>query len=279
MNTSNNTTSFVATALNQYVNYIDFAVRSYDLVIHIIYFSYILLKKNCELRSRTYLFLHNINISTLAISLVYVAYINNRSPSFANDTLNSVLCELTELFWSLIKYARVFSLLLLAVYRFIGCFYVRIFKKINSKLVYIYGLISISWIISLIIPIIFKFSLDTTHSIYYCTDGFAPQRINYSIAYYVINAFLSSILPTVLITLLYVKIYKKFKSQTQKTTRSVAENNRKLSRFAQQFIMINVITAFATAFATFIDFVNVIAVSSRIQFRYIYAFIKIIISV
>ena len=133
----------MATALNQYVNYIDFAIRSYDLVIHLIYFSYILLKKNCELRSRTYLFLHNINVSTLAISLVYVAYINTRAPSFANATLNSVLCELTELFWSLIKYARVFSLLLLAVYRYIGCFYVQLFKKINSKRIYIYGLISI----------------------------------------------------------------------------------------------------------------------------------------
>ena len=260
MNTTNSTNSFVPTTLNQYVNYIDFAVRSYDLVIHLIYFSYILLKKNCELRSRTYLFLHNINISTLTISLVYVAYINNRSPSFANTTINAVLCVLTELFWSLIKYARVFSLLLLAIYRYIGCFHVQLFKKINSNLIYIYGLISISWIFSLIIPTIFKFALGTTNSIYFCTDGYAPDQLNKSIIYYVINTFLSSILPTAFITLLYIKIYLKLKSQTQKSS-VIVENNRKLSRFAQQFIVLNVLTMFATAFATFIDFANVIAVS------------------
>ena len=272
MNTSNPTdnTSFLATSLNQSVNYIDYAVRIYDLIIHIIYFSYILLKKNCELRSRTYLFLHNINISTFTISLIYVLYINNRAPSFANDTLNAVLCELTELFWSLIKYGRVFSLLLLAIYRYIGCFYVQLFKKINSKLIYIYGLISISWIVSIIIPTIFKFALNTTHSIYFCTEGYAPDRINDSIIYYVVNTFLSSVVPTAFIIILYIKIYSKLKSQSQKS-KVLIEHNRKLSRFAHQFIVLNVVTMFATVFATFIHFANVIAVRDDflIDLRYL----------
>lgn len=243
------------------INYLDFSVRSYNLFVHIVYFLYVGFKPNSELRARTFLFLHNVNAVTFAISIVQVSFINVKMPSFADHTLNTVLCLITEQFWACTKYARVYALLLLAAYRYTACLDVRLYKLVNSRLVYLFALILASWFLSLLIPNIFKFALQTTYSVYYCTDGFAPDRMDISIVYYVVNTVLSSLLPTLIILVLYWRIYGKLKQQTTKTSHD-RSHSKKLAKFSHQFIVINVITAVSNVFSTFIDFVNVIAVSS-----------------
>lgn len=240
--------------------YIDFVSRSYSCLIHILYFLYVALKKNSELRLRSCLFLHNINLVTLLIAILYVIYIPVRSPSFADPILNDILCNITEYLWSLLKYCRVFSLLLLAVYRYIACMNVQLYKRINSRLRNLYAQIIGCWLISLLIPLIFKFSLGTTYSPYYCLDGYAPNRLDMTIIYYVFNTILSSFLPTIVIIILYIKIFKKLKVQTTR----LSGKSAKLAKFAKQFIVINGITAFATVFANFVEFISVLAVSKFI---------------
>lgn len=263
MNQTNDTnTTLAVPKLNLSINYIDFAIRSYDLFIHLLYFAYVIFKKNTELRQRTFIFLHNVNAVTLAISIVQVSFINVKMPSFSNPIVNNVLCILTEQFWACTKYARVYALLLLAAYRYTACVNLRLYKRINSRLVYIIGLILACWLISIVIPNVFKFSIGTTYSAYYCTDGYVPGNLNLSIAYYACNSVLSSMIPTVFIFVLYVLIYLKLKEQTSKTSsNSKNAHETRLGRFSHQFIVINLLTAVATIFSTFIDFTNVVAVS------------------
>lgn len=263
MNQTNDTnTTLAVPKLNLSINYIDFAIRSYDLFIHLLYFAYVIFKKNTELRQRTFIFLHNVNAVTLAISIVQVSFINVKMPSFSSSIVNNVLCILTEQFWACTKYARVYALLLLAAYRYTACVNLRLYKRINSRLVYIIGLILACWLISIVIPNVFKFSIGTTYSAYYCTDGYVPENLNLSIAYYACNSVLSSMIPTVFIFVLYVLIYLKLKEQTSKTSsNSKNAHETRLGRFSHQFIVINLLTAVATIFSTFIDFTNVVAVS------------------
>ena len=250
-----------ALTLNDVPNYIEFGARGFDFLVHLCYFLYIGLARKCELRRRSYLYLHNVNIATFMVSIIYMAYIPYSQPSFSDKYTNRVLCLLTELAWSCLKYARVYSLLLLAIYRFIGCFYVRLYKKINSRLVFIIGSILLCWFVSIGIPTIFKFALSTSYSLYFCVDGFAPRRLDDSVNYYIINTCLSAALSTFVILALYVMIYRKLRRQSKTTNdRRRSEKNSKLERFSRQFIVLNALTAIATALATFGDFVNVIAV-------------------
>lgn len=242
---------------NKLAIYLDYTTRIYACTVHIIYFLFLILKSKSELRTRACLFLNNMNIATFLISLLYVAYIPARTPSFADATFNALVCTASELAWSCLKYARVLSLLLLATYRYIACLNVALYKQLNSKLIYLVQLVFLCWLISTIVPVTFKVALNTTHSTYYCTDGYAPDRILHSIFYYVTNTLLGSVLPTLIIIAMYVRIYRKLKKQAIKTGTS----SNKLARFARQFIVINVLTALSTVFATFVDFVNVIAVS------------------
>lgn len=251
--------NYTPIAQNSAANYVEFAIRGYDFLMHLIYFLYVLLKRNTELRTRTYLHQHNINVATMLISLMYLAYTPNSVPMFSSQYTNMVLCTMTEYAWSFLKYARVLSLLLIAIYRYIGCFYTRSYKNLNSKLSYLLGSIALCWLSSIIPPIIFKFALSTSYSIYFCTDGFSLGRMNYSIAYYVVNTTLSMILPTIAIFVIYVRIYYKLKDQASKTNTNV-DTSSKLARFSRQFVVFTVLTSIASVFATFVDFVNVIAV-------------------
>lgn len=151
------------------------------------------------------------------------------------------------------------SVLLLAVYRYVACFQPNLYKRINSRLLYIYGLIVGSWVISFLLPLVWKFSLGTTYSIYFCTDGFNPDSLAYSIIYYVINLMLSSAIPFVVIVVLYVKIYKRLEQQSRKALLN-SVNSNKLAKFAKHFIILNILLFISTLLATFLDLANVIAV-------------------
>lgn len=241
------------------VNFIDYVVRCYGLVVHLLYFIYLIFKKDSELRLRSYFILHNVNVTTLLVALVYTAYIPSTAPFFPDAFTNQVLCRLTEIFWMWMKYARVYALLLLALYRYIGSSRLRLYNFINCQGIHIFMLIFFTYVISLVIPTIVKFSLQTTYSIYFCTDGFAPNSVSNFIAYYVVNTILSSILPTIVIFIIYASVYCKLR---QKSVSLKQGNSNKVSNFATQFVVLNVITSIATFFSTFIDFINVVTVNS-----------------
>lgn len=256
-------TSLSELILNNWVNYIDFGARGYALFIHVVYFLIVIFKRDSELQSRSCLFLHNVNLATLLIALVYTSYIPYSKPSLADPLLNRILCRLTEIFWMWIKYARVLSLLLLAFYRYTACCKTRWYIFINSRLINIFVLIFFCWVVSILTPAIFKYSLGTTFSIYFCVDGFAQDHLEKSIEYYVANTILSSFVPTLCIFFIYWKIYDKLKEQNNKLTVTQHHhhaNSNKLRNFAKQFIIMNCLTSISTGLSTFIDFVNAIAV-------------------
>lgn len=243
----------------EHVNYIDFIIRGYGLLVHILYFAYLLFKKDSELRMRSFLILHNVNITTFLVSLVCAVYIPYSAPTLSVELANTVMCRLTEIFWMWIKYARVLALVLLAVYRYIACKKVRLYQQINSNLLNLLVLVFLVWVVSLLIPSIIKFSLSTTYSIYFCVDGFSTNHFNISIIYYIVNTTLSSIIPTIVVFVIYKQVYSKLKEQAAKTG-SNRDSSRKVRSFAKQFVVLNVITSISTVFSMFIDFINVIAV-------------------
>jgi hypothetical protein len=71
-------------------------------------------------------------------------------------------------------------------------------------------MIGSSWVVSLIFSLVLKFSLSTTYSKWYCTDGF-NEEIEMTIIYYVLRTLLGTVLPSFIIFFLYKKILFKVK--------------------------------------------------------------------
>jgi hypothetical protein len=118
--------------------------------------------------------------------------------------------------WMVLNFQRLYSLLALAVYRYVAVYYIHLFRKI--KLFGILMIIGSSWVVSLIFSLVLKFSLSTTYSKWYCTDGF-NYEINMTIIYYVLRTLLGTVLPSLIIFFLYKKIlFKMIKTSIETTS-------------------------------------------------------------
>ena len=118
------------------------------------------------------------------------------------------------------------------------------------------------WCVSILIPTLLKLILNTTYSIYYCTDGYSKSSITISIVYYVLNTVLGNFVPTAIIFGLYFRLYNRLKKQDDRLQKGVP--SVKLTKFAKQFFLINGLTLIVTISSTLIDFVNVIGVDKNL---------------
>lgn len=217
------TTSFV-------INYLDYVVRIGAIIVHAIYL--FLMFKIKKFRSRTYFFMHNVIIISFVYCLHYVFYIGTGGPAFKSLELNLIFCYLSEQIWSIVKYLRAFSILLLAFYRLVAVLSITLYKKLNNGRTFILISIAVSWLFSIILTFAIKYALNTTYSVYFCSPGYSDSVPDMVIAF-VLNIFLSNIIPTVINLWVYLKIVKKLKTARQNlnknksgTTSLFRQNNK-----------------------------------------------------
>lgn len=133
--TSNSTSSAIDS--------IDITVRLLFLFVHILYFITVFLSK--ELKKCSYINLHQINLVGLIVSINFCLWINNATPT-------SQLCSVSEAVWAICRFARFYSVLSLALHRFITVKW----KALSVK----WSLISIGvvWLLSLGLFLVIKHS-------------------------------------------------------------------------------------------------------------------------
>jgi hypothetical protein len=194
------------------IDYADNTIRSASVIVHLLYFVSITFLK--EFQSKNIFFLHHVNLVSLLFCLHYAFYINSKFPNFDSPVVNDVLCKMSEFTWIMLNFLRMYSLLALAIYRYIAVHHIQLFRKI--KLFWILMMIGSSWIVSMVLSLLLKFSLSTTYSKWYCTDGF-NEDINMTIVYYVLRTLLGTVLPSFTILYLYKKILFKVKVTADST--------------------------------------------------------------
>ncbi|CAF1076962.1 unnamed protein product [Brachionus calyciflorus] len=207
------TTSYV-------INYLDYAVRILAVLVHLIYIYFMFRVK--KFRSRTYFYMHNVIIVSLVYVFHYACYTGTGGPTFRSLELNLFFCYLSEQIWSILKYMRAFSILLLAFYRLIAVKNINLYKKMNSGLSFILFSILGSLITSLILTFVLKYAFNTTYSVYFCSPGYSDNIKDMIIAF-ILNIFISNILPTVVNLVAYFKIIAKLKLNRD----SLNRNNNK----------------------------------------------------
>lgn len=144
---------------------------------------------------------------------------------------------------------RMFSILLIAVHRYIGVFKVDLFKRMNQSTLLLVLVILSTWIFAIILTIIDKYAFSTTYSITFCLDGFSPNWL-FNLLYAIYFVVLSMFIPTIIIVTIYVLINRKLNELGQKLSTDVLTirtatvtstrgliNQKRERRFAQQFIL------------------------------------------
>jgi hypothetical protein len=162
-----------------------------------------------KLREISMLFAHHANLIGFLFNLHYCLYLDYILPSFDDDQLNHILCLISEQAWSLLKVARSYALVLIAIYRLIATFKLNMFKKINKIHVLLLSLI-IMYVIIILFITINKIGFGTTYGNVLCFDGYSPVLLM-SILYFFCQTIFGLILPTLIVLVSYCFIQRKLK--------------------------------------------------------------------
>ena len=160
MNHSNGTLLLKSLSLGLVTDYIDYIVRIGALLIHLIYILFIIYFKEFQIRSMV--FLHHVNIVSTIYCIHYVFYIGNQTASFSSDGANDFLCYLSEMIWINLKFLRLYSLLLLAVYRYTSVFRIQFHRTFNNNLYRMFLSIAAVWVFSIIMSFFCRASNEMT---------------------------------------------------------------------------------------------------------------------
>jgi hypothetical protein len=206
------------------------------LLIHFAY--YLLILTSAEIRTRSFLYVNHATITSSFFIISLFGYMFGNEPDFPDPTLNGILCSFSELFWPFAVYIRSYSILLIAIYRYLAVFKLNLFKKINSSLWYLTAPLLVAWTLSIVFPLLLKYSLQTTYSSIFCFDGYSPHYL-ITIVYFVLNNLLNVSLPSLAILIIYWRILSKLKHLKKNLNSSTKQNANKESRFAHQFLLMS----------------------------------------
>lgn len=148
---------------------------------------------------------------------------------------------------------RMFSILLIAIHRYLGVFKADLFKRINHSTWSVIAVIVSTWLVAIALTVIDKYAFSTTYSITYCLDGFSPTWL-FNLLYAVFFVVLSMFVPAIVIFIIYVLISRKLRSLGKKlrtktttinanmstittTSEQGGLNKNREQRFANQFIL------------------------------------------
>jgi len=191
---------------DSFVNYMDSIMRVVSLLVYIAYFISIAFIKS--LQTRHLLFLHNVNLAGFIYILHYVAYISSQSPTTSDRHLNEIMCYLSGMLWLIVNFSRTFSVLLVAAYRYCAVYHINFFKSFNKSRLQMLMSVLATWLFSIILSFILRYSFPTKYSVFYCFVGDSPH-MDIVISFMVTNCFLSIVVPTLITLVLYIRILQR----------------------------------------------------------------------
>lgn len=215
MNLTTNSTNVNSSSINAFASVMSTIsnVATYtSMGLHIVYYIFIVVSKS--LRKRTMLYANHAILASSFYLIISIGYIPSQYPSFADPNVNRLFCSISEIFWIFSSYIRMYSIFLIAVYRYLAVFKIAWYQMINDSLVYLLLPLVFVWAISIGFPIGAKFIFHTSVSPILCLDGLS-NSINETWSYFFFNFTIMAFFPTVSIIVIYFMITRKLNSMTQ----------------------------------------------------------------
>lgn len=163
-----------------------------------------------ELRTRPLVF---INHAVFANSLyplgnIVFFYVDPNIINPQNPQLVRILCSFFEIFWPFCIYLRMYSILLIALHRYLAVFRSDVFRRLNDSHLYLVISITVTWLISIAISFILKYAFNTSYTLTNCLYGFSSSFTN-SLVSTLLNTLFSLVLPAIAIVVVYIIIARR----------------------------------------------------------------------
>jgi hypothetical protein len=207
MNSTNSTNISSLYQIDSALNYIDYSIRITSLMIHLIYIALVIGFK--EFRVGSMFFLHHINIISLLYCLHYIFYIGNEQISIESNSAYETLCYASELIWNILKFLRLYSLVLLGAFRFISVFKLELHRKLIQNSRFLTIPIVFVWLFAIIMSLTLKYSFNVTYSTYFCYEGFSKSSWINSLNFFICIFIICYVVPSLIVIILYKKIMTK----------------------------------------------------------------------
>ncbi|CAF0862473.1 unnamed protein product [Brachionus calyciflorus] len=201
--------------LTIFLFYLDTSQRIFSFLTHLMYFIFLIKFK--KLRYKSYIFINHFILANFLYCLIYILFIKSEKPSFAKQSLSHFVCLIASFFWSVFKFLRYYSILLVSIHRFIAVYYINLFKRINKSNVFISFSIILIWIIASVIAFICKFIFENTYGTNNCFDGHS-KTFKQSLNYYMVTVTFGMALPTLSVIIIYILIYRRLRYMSRRLT-------------------------------------------------------------
>jgi hypothetical protein len=182
---------------------LDSFIRIASFIIHSIYF-YLIYKLKI-MRTKPSLYTHHANLIGFLFNLHYIIYWSKIHPKTSNPAIDHILCSISEQIWSILKTLRTYSIALIALYRLIAVFKIKLYNKINKSYCTLMIPLFLMYCCVLIISLANKFIFETTYGYLYCFDGYSKIFFN-SFMYFIVQTVFGIIFPTFFGVVVYFKI-------------------------------------------------------------------------
>ncbi len=208
-NSTRTTTPQPQTTLDQLYSaliVIDFGIRVYGFVIFLIFTVFVIFSP-C-MRSKSSLYSTHCTFVCSIFNFMMFLYLLPISP-------NQLQCTVSEIVWLFSNYIRSYSILILAIYRYIAVFKKELFKKINDSDLILAAPLIVIWTFSIVSPIatIVGFNETSSPSVR-CQDA-STSSTEKTIVLDTLNFSLMIFLPSLLIIVIYCLIMQKLNSIRQ----------------------------------------------------------------
>lgn len=185
--------------LHYYYMFSSFSV----LVSNLVYFLLLLIKR--KLNKLSYVHIHQINLVGLFQGILVTSWSFSFRFQIEDETLYQVVCFTSELLWGTLKHVRAYSVMTLAIYRYMAVFHNLIYKKISASYKYIILSILFAWIFPIVTFLIVKYATRSKSNETFCLDG-QNENINMIYVYFSVTSFIGFVTPAAIVCILYVRI-------------------------------------------------------------------------
>lgn len=183
--------------------------RYITIVVHLVFI--IVLIASREIRTRNQLYVNHATVTSISYAIFVFGFMFGDTPNFSDPLLNTILCTLAGYFRDSINYLRPYSLLIIAIYRYLAVYNLNFFKRINRSNILLLTPIVLVWFLSILFPIILNQALNTYIEPMLCLIGNSDST-TISLLYFLITYTFLLFVPNIITFFLYVRIMIKLKS-------------------------------------------------------------------
>ena len=194
---------------------LDNVLKTAGFLVTLFYIVVLIFSKS--LHKRTFMFLNHAAISNIFYETMMILYSFSTHPNVGNENINNILCSTSEIVWIFASFIRAYSMLLLAIYRYLATFHVNIFKRINQSMLCLCSMLASIYGISFVLPFIGKYTFGTSYSFVYCLDGNSPYLLN-TILYLIYTYVFLIIIPVPTVIIIYARIMNKLNMLSSNVT-------------------------------------------------------------